>query len=53
MRRFALKAVFTALTVNRAAHKRPDWDRIVLLGSTAVTLGLIGLYAYGKATSRW
>ena len=53
MRRFALKAVFTALTVNRAEKKRPDWDRIVLLGSTSVTIGLIVLYAYGKATSRW
>jgi hypothetical protein len=50
MRRFALKAVFTALTVNRAESRRPDWDRIVLL---AATIGLIVLYAYGKATSRW
>jgi len=53
MRRFAMKAVFTALTVNRAEKKRPDWDRIVLLASTSVTIGLIVLYAYGKATSRW
>jgi len=48
-----MKAVFTALTVNRAEKKRPDWDRIVLLASTSVTIGLIVLYAYGKATSRW
>lgn len=53
MRRFALKAVFTALAVNKAEKKRPDWDRIVLLASTSVTIGLIVLYAYGKATSRW
>jgi hypothetical protein len=53
MRRFALKAVFTALAVNKAEKQRPDWDRIVLLASTSVTIGLIVLYAYGKATSRW
>jgi hypothetical protein len=53
MRRFALKAVLTALTVNSTANRRPDWDRIVLLASTSVTIGLIVLYAYGKATSRW
>jgi hypothetical protein len=53
MRRFALKAVFTALTINRAESRRPDRDRIVLLASTSVTIGLIVLYAYGKATSRW
>jgi hypothetical protein len=53
MRRFALKAVVTALTINRAETRRPDWDRIILIVSTAVTSGLIALYTYGKATSRW
>ena len=53
MRRFALKAVFTAMTVNRADKRRPDWDRIVLFASASVTIGLIALYAYGKVTSRW
>jgi hypothetical protein len=53
MGRFALKAVLTALTVNRADNRRPDWDRIVLLASTSVTIGLIALYAYGKVTARW
>jgi hypothetical protein len=53
MRRFAVKAVFTALTVNRAEKRRPDWDRIILIVSTSVTAGLVVLYAYGKATSRW
>jgi hypothetical protein len=52
MGRFALKAVLTAFTLGRAA-KRRDWDRIVLIFSTAVTTGLVALYAYGKATARW
>jgi hypothetical protein len=53
MRRFALKAVFTVLMVNSADKRRPDWDRIVLLASTSVTIGLITLYAYGKVASHW
>ena len=53
MRRFALKALVAALTVKRAEKRRPDWDRIVLIASTSVTIGLVALYAYGKATSRW
>jgi hypothetical protein len=53
MRRFALKAVLTALAINRADRKRADRDRMVLIASTAVTVGLAALYVYGKATSRW
>jgi hypothetical protein len=53
MRRFALKAVFTALTLNAADKKRVDWDRIILIFSTSVTIGLVALYVYGKATARW
>jgi hypothetical protein len=53
MRRFALKAALTAFTLNRAERKRRDWDRIVLIVSTAVTSGLVALHAYGKATSQW
>jgi hypothetical protein len=53
MRRFALKALLTALAINRAEAKRPDWDRIILVVSICVTAGLIALYAYGKAASRW
>jgi hypothetical protein len=53
MRRFAMKAVFTALNLNRAERTRINWDRVVLIFSTVVTLGLVGLYVFGKATSRW
>jgi hypothetical protein len=53
MRRFALKAVLTALAINRAEAKRPDWDRLILIVSIAVTLGLAVLYVYGKASARW
>jgi hypothetical protein len=53
MRRFAMKALFTALNLNRAERTRIDWDRRILWFSTAVTLGLVGLYVWGKATSRW
>jgi hypothetical protein len=53
MRRFGLKALFTLLAVNRTGHKRFDWDRVILIFSTFVTVGLVALYLYGKATSRW
>lgn len=53
MRKLALKAVFAALTINKADRKRLDWDRIVLIASTAVTVGLVALYVYGRSTSRW
>ena len=53
MRRFALKALFTMLSLNRAERERPDWDRVILIFSTSVTIGLVALYAYGKATARW
>lgn len=53
MRRFALKALFAALTLNRAEKKHIDWDRIVLIFSTCVTIGLAMLFAFGKVTSRW
>jgi len=53
MRRLPLKALFAALTLNKTEKKRLDFDRVVLIFSTAVTVGLIALYVYGKATSRW
>jgi hypothetical protein len=53
MRRFAMKALFTALNLDRAERTRVDWDRTAIVVSTAVTLGLVALYLYGKATSRW
>jgi hypothetical protein len=53
MRRFAMKALLTALNLDRAERARIDWDRRILIFSTAVTVGLIALYIFGKATSRW
>jgi len=53
MRRFAMKALFTALNLNRGERSRIDWDRTVLIVSTAVTIGLVALYFFGKSTSRW
>ena len=53
MRRFAPKAIFALFTLDRAEHKRRDWDWTITILSTGVTIGLIALYAYGKSTSRW
>ena len=53
MAKVPVKALLTLLTVNRARQGQPNWDRIVMLSSLVVTIGLIALYAYGKATSRW
>ena len=53
MRRFAMKALFTALNFNRSGRARIDWDRSALIVSTAVTFGLVALYIFGKSTSRW
>lgn len=53
MRRFAFKAIFAMLSLGKAERKRPDWDRVILIFSTSVTIGLVALYAYGKATARW
>jgi hypothetical protein len=53
MRRVALKAIFALFMLDRAERKRPDSDRIILILSTGVTIGLVALYVYGKSTSRW
>jgi hypothetical protein len=53
MRRVALKAFLALFALDRAERKRPDWDRIILIFSTCVTIGLVALYVYGKSTSRW
>ena len=52
MPKFALKALFSILTLNKI-KKPPDWDRVILIFSTAVTVGLVALYVYGKMSSRW
>lgn len=53
MRRFAFKALFAMLSLGRTERTRLDWDRVILIFSTSVTVGLIALYTYGKATARW
>ena len=53
MRRFAMKALFTALNFNRPDRRRIDWDRTVAVFSTTVTLGLVALYIFGKSATRW
>lgn len=51
MRRFAMKALFVMLSLRK--HERIDWDRSIMIFSTVVTVGLVALYFFGKATSRW
>jgi len=53
MPKLPAKALLTLLTVNRSRAERPNWDRIVTVSSIVVTVGLVALFAYGKATSRW
>jgi hypothetical protein len=53
MRRFAMKALFTALSLTRAERTRIDWDQTILICSTAVTVALFVSFVYGKVTSRW
>jgi hypothetical protein len=40
MRKFALKAIFTFLTLDRTERKRVNWDRIILIFSTGRTVYL-------------
>ncbi len=49
----AVKAIFTILTLTKGEKTRPDWERMILIFSTIVTIGLIAIYIYAKATSRW
>lgn len=51
--RFGAKALLAALSLNRSRGREPRWDRTILVLSTTVTFGLIALFIYGKATSRW
>ena len=48
MRARGLKAVFALLALSRTSNKRPNWDRVVLIFSSCVTVGLIAIYVYGK-----
>jgi len=53
MPKFGMKAALTAFTLRRSRRSRPDWDSFIIVLSTAVTIGLVAAYLYGKATSRW
>ncbi|MBI5264866.1 MAG: hypothetical protein HY852_23980 [Bradyrhizobium sp.] len=53
MHKSAFKALFTFFILGRAERARLDWERRVLVFSTAVTIGLVALYVFGKVTSRW
>lgn len=53
MQKPALKAIFSILTLSRTEKGKPDWDRLIVIFSTAVTIGLVAIYVFGKATSRW
>jgi hypothetical protein len=39
--------------LRRSRQQQPDWENFVIIFSTAVTIGLVAAYLYGKATSRW
>jgi hypothetical protein len=53
MPKVGMKALLTILAMNKSGRKQFDLDRIVVIASTVVTIGLVALYAYRKATSRW
>jgi hypothetical protein len=53
MRKMPLKALLALLTFNQTEGARPNWDRIVIIASTVVTIGLVALYIHGKTTGRW
>jgi hypothetical protein len=53
MRKAAFKALVSLLAFSEADGTRLNRDRIVLVASTAVTLGLVALYIYGKVAGRW
>ena len=53
MRTRGLKALFAVLALNKTRKKQPDWDGVIVVFSTSVTIGLIALYVFGKIASRW
>jgi lipid-A-disaccharide synthase-like uncharacterized protein len=50
MPKIGMKALLTIFALNRSKRQR-DWDLIVIAGSTIVTIGLVALYLYAKATA--
>jgi hypothetical protein len=53
MRKIGMKALLTILTLNRSSRRQPDWDLIIITVSTIVTIGLVGLYIYGRSAAGW
>jgi len=53
MRKTPLKALIALLTFNQTEDARLNWDRIIIIASTVVTIGLVALYIHGKTTGRW
>lgn len=53
MRTQGLKAFLAILRLNKTSSRRFSMERAVLVFSTAVTLGLIAVYVFEKATGRW
>jgi hypothetical protein len=45
MRRAAFKALFA---LNNNDETRVNRDRVILIGSSLITIGLVALYAYGR-----
>jgi hypothetical protein len=53
MRKIGMKALLTILTLNGSSRRQPDWDLIITIVSTVVTIGLVGLYIYSNSTALW
>jgi hypothetical protein len=53
MRKMPLKALVSLLALSRTEGAHPNWDRIIIIASTVVTIGLVALYIHGKTTGRW
>ncbi|MBV9565585.1 MAG: hypothetical protein JOY90_34810 [Bradyrhizobium sp.] len=53
MPRLGPKALFAIFTLGGSRRQRPNWNRIILMASVAVTIGLIAIYLYGKDSLRW
>ena len=48
-----LKAILAILSAGSSRRPRRARDLLILAASMAVTLGLISIYLFGKATARW
>ena len=51
--KLAPKAIFALFTLKKVENRPVGPDRVILIFSTVVTVGLVALCAFGKITSRW